>query len=389
MHVPFAVFAIHPADRCIAQARDEVIAPRVVAIPPARLDALRSCKRAEFPFTDFLRFEKPNWPRSRRGGLTRVPLAGLDAAPGMFRTVIGLRRESVYRLGAEARAQPLDQARPIFGFERRIAEHAGARTGERREIAGFEHDRLDGLREHGAREALAQYLSEAFGVARGGGEPDFHAGGAALLEEKKTESVHAFVPRGEQPLELHEQAPRAEVKPLGVRHFRGKLELVAEARRRREERARLGRSTERAVDRLERLRSAALRKTVARQAKEPADRGHADASQEFDIDAGHFHRKRFQPLALSARAPERGARGARHAERKWKVHFGETGSQLLAQPRKTAVQAQAPPHFEDELARRLERNLRRELAGPCADRRERLCRQAREVQCDPKHGKVS
>jgi hypothetical protein len=45
----------------------------------------------------------------------------------------------------QARAQPLDQARPALGFGGRVAEHADAPAVQRHEIARFETDRFDGL----------------------------------------------------------------------------------------------------------------------------------------------------------------------------------------------------------------------------------------------------
>jgi hypothetical protein len=51
-----------------------------------------------------------------------------------------------------------------------------------------------------------------------------------------------------------------------------------------------------------------------------------------------------------------------------------------------AEQAQAAFDFEQQRPRRLERDLRRELAGPGSDRLERALGQEREMKCDPKHG---
>src|SRR6188508_3256099 len=146
MQVPFTRLAVDPRERGIRQARHEVVALRVVAVPPARLDALRAGERRKFAFAQFFFFfQQPQRARSWRAKFARVPFARLDAAPGMLGAVIGLGGEAADRVVAKARAQPLGEARPAFGLGGAVAEHAGALSRERGEIPGFEPDRLHGL----------------------------------------------------------------------------------------------------------------------------------------------------------------------------------------------------------------------------------------------------
>src|SRR5262245_55215127 len=114
---------------------------------------------------------------------------------------------------------------------------------------------------------------------------------------------------------------------------------------------------------------------------------HADAAQEFPclIATYHFESDVLEALAARAREPERGARRRRGGERRIEAHFLETGLQFLPEKRQPPEQAQAALDFEQQRLRRLERNPRRELARPGADRLERGRRQERETQCDPEH----
>src|SRR5512145_1197546 len=98
MQVPFvgraaASFPVDPGERAVGQPGDEVIAPRVIAVPPARLDALRTSERSEFAFFQLFRFKKPNWARAGSRIRSRIPFAGLDAPPGVLRAMIRQRGE--------------------------------------------------------------------------------------------------------------------------------------------------------------------------------------------------------------------------------------------------------------------------------------------------------
>src|SRR5436309_14835051 len=133
MHVPVAFLSVHPCERA-AQFGDEVVAPRVVAVPPAAGDALGTGDQAElslFHRKNF--FQKPGGPRPGLHELMRIPFAGLDAAPRMLRAVIGISADAVDRVAAEARLQPLEKLRPILGFGGAVAEKSPALRAERRE----------------------------------------------------------------------------------------------------------------------------------------------------------------------------------------------------------------------------------------------------------------
>src|SRR5947199_2113294 len=100
MQEPVVLFAVDPGERALA-ARDEVVALRLVAVPPAALDALRAGKQMEVLVVDLPgRIHEPNRARAGLAELARVPLTGLDAPPRVLGTVVGLRREAVDRLGA-------------------------------------------------------------------------------------------------------------------------------------------------------------------------------------------------------------------------------------------------------------------------------------------------
>ena len=123
------------------------------------------------------------------------------------------------------------------------------------------------------------------------------------MQQSEPEGADAFVPGGEQPFELHEHAARGEQHALGVRHRARQLERGGEARRRREESARLGRRAERLVELLQHARAATLREPVARQREQLAERRDADAAQERGVEARHLHRQRLERRARAAREP--------------------------------------------------------------------------------------
>src|SRR6185503_194809 len=110
MHEPAVFFAVDPDHRRVVRARDEIVALRLVAVPPSRLDTLGTGKQLELLLADApRRLEQPQRPRPRLPEFARIPLAELDAAPGVFGTMIGLRREAVDRLAPQAQPQPLHE----------------------------------------------------------------------------------------------------------------------------------------------------------------------------------------------------------------------------------------------------------------------------------------
>src|SRR6185503_14254775 len=146
MQVPFAGFAVDPAVG-FAQPGEKIVAARLVAVPPARFDALWPRQQSEFGFLYFSGFHKPKRTRARLYKLARVPVAGLDAPPGELGPVVRLRGEPVHRRVAEARAQSLDELHPVLGIGPGIAEQPAAALMQRREIRGLQADRVHSLRE--------------------------------------------------------------------------------------------------------------------------------------------------------------------------------------------------------------------------------------------------
>src|SRR5688572_18215478 len=171
MQEPALLVAVDPGERRVGHLRDEIVAARLVAVPPSRLDALGAGEQDESAFFRFLSFfEQPNRARSGLMEVVRIPLARLDAPPGMLGAVLGMRGEAAHRLVPKARAQPLEQARPALGFGAGVAEHGAAARVQRLEIRRLQPDRLHRPRERRGGELLAQQLREALGLARGGGE---------------------------------------------------------------------------------------------------------------------------------------------------------------------------------------------------------------------------
>src|SRR6185295_6542964 len=155
MQGPFAAFAEDPRQGIIRQPGDEVVAFRLVAVPPAALDALGAAEQGEFALGEAARFlEQPQRSRARLAEFARIPFAGLDPPPGMLGPVVGLRRQAADRFRAEAHAQALDQARPVLLVGRRIAEQSPALRPEWFETRCMQLDRLDG--------ALEAFVSEFF-----------------------------------------------------------------------------------------------------------------------------------------------------------------------------------------------------------------------------------
>src|SRR5262245_47803310 len=147
MQPPFAGFAIDPGEARLAQPCDEIVAPRLVAVPPAALDALRPGEQREGALGEPPRLEEPGRPRPGLAELARLPVARRHAPPGAFRPVVGIEAEAVHRLAPEARLQPLDEPRPVLGVGRRVAEQAAAVPGERLEVPRFHDDAFRRLRE--------------------------------------------------------------------------------------------------------------------------------------------------------------------------------------------------------------------------------------------------
>src|SRR5258707_12976069 len=147
MQVPLPFFPVDPGERA-PELGDEVIAPRVVAVPPAAGDALGAGDERELGF-----FHRPNFvqepcrPRAGLHELVRIPFAGLDAAPGVLRAVIGIGGDAMDRVAPQTRLQALEELRPVLGLRRPVAEKPAASAPEPWEVAGLERGVFDRPRE--------------------------------------------------------------------------------------------------------------------------------------------------------------------------------------------------------------------------------------------------
>src|SRR5260221_587363 len=181
MQVPLPLFSIYPGERA-AELGDEVVAPRVVAVPPAAGDALGAGDERELGF-----FHRPNFvqepcrPRAGLHELVRIPFARLDAAPGVLRAVIGIGGDAMDRVAPQTRLQALEELRPVLGLRRPVAQKPAASAAEPGEVARPARDGFDPPRGRrkgspgGGSPTLAQNASSAprtrIGRSWGGGRP--------------------------------------------------------------------------------------------------------------------------------------------------------------------------------------------------------------------------
>src|SRR4051812_23385030 len=115
MEKPFARFAVHPCQGAACGLGNEVIAFRVVSVPPARLDPLGTGKELELRLGHpSCRIEQPCRPRSGWGCLARLPFARLYLLPGMLRAMVGRSRKAMDGIAAQACPQALDELHPVF-----------------------------------------------------------------------------------------------------------------------------------------------------------------------------------------------------------------------------------------------------------------------------------
>src|SRR2546421_7353111 len=199
MQVPLSLFAVDPGEGGLAKARDEIVAPRVVAVPPAAFDALGSGEELEARLVETARrLDEPGGPRTRLAELARVPVAGLDAPPGILRAVVRRGGEAVNRTASEAQLQTLEELRPVPGGVGGMAQATRAARGEGDEMRRLEADLFDRLAKLHRRQPLAQKLAEALGRARRRSKSDFDRLGIAVrVNQGEGESADAGVPRGE------------------------------------------------------------------------------------------------------------------------------------------------------------------------------------------------
>src|SRR5690349_15328527 len=198
MQVPLAGLAVDPGRRNVPFG-DEVVALRVVAVPPARLDALGAREQLEFILAEAARIlEEPERARPGLDEFARLPFARLDAAPGQLGAMVRISRKAVHRAAAEAHLEPLQQPRPVLGLGQPVAEHARAASWQGHEIPGLEADRLDRPLERERGQLFAQQTGKALGLPRRRSEADVEA----PLVEQEREAVNTSLTRSQQPFEL-------------------------------------------------------------------------------------------------------------------------------------------------------------------------------------------
>src|SRR5258706_16142434 len=113
MQVPLPFFPEDPGERA-PELGDEVVAPRVVAVPPAAGDALGAGDERELGF-----FHRPNFvqepcrPRAGLHELARIPFARLDAVPGVLRAVIGIGGDAMDPVAPPTRLPGPEELPPV------------------------------------------------------------------------------------------------------------------------------------------------------------------------------------------------------------------------------------------------------------------------------------
>src|SRR5712692_3003697 len=160
-----------------------------------------------------------------------------------------MRGESVYRAGAESRAQPLDRMLPLTRRLALLEREAEITAWKRHDVLCPQRDRAHGFDKRQIRKPLAQEQREVLGVAgrRDQADRDF-GGGLVAVPEPEDEALHAARTRGEEPGELDDQPPRGEEQRLGLGDFGGKLDRRPEPDRQDEKIPRIGKPPERAVE---------------------------------------------------------------------------------------------------------------------------------------------
>src|ERR1700694_49608 len=211
MQEPFAGFAVNPAQGRIGKTGDEIVAPRLVAVPPAAFDTLGAGKQQEIVFAHRARrLEQPERAWAGMPELPRLPFAGLDAPPAVLWTMIGISRYSIDRVVSEARLQPLGKTRPAFVLGERVAEHSRGTRLQQRKIVGFEPNRFHRTRQRQRRKLLAQQLPQARGFARRRCQADFYRSRFPFwVEQEIRKGADPGMARRKQAFKLNQQPPRS------------------------------------------------------------------------------------------------------------------------------------------------------------------------------------
>ena len=225
------------------------------------------------------------------------------------------------------------------------------------------------------------------------------------MQKNEAKAPHAGVARGEQALEPGEQAAGGEQHAFRLRHLRRQLEPRRKARRRDEKLARLGQIAAGAVELPEQALPEAQRDALARQPHQLAEGSDAEAGEQLERlrgEAGHCDRQFLERAAAARRPPQGCARGGRKSEHGLETEVCQTLLELCLQGLEAPKETKTSLHFRHHALRRLERDARRELAGPGGGRRERfplglrrrmparqrLQAKLRKVERDPEHARA-
>ena len=250
------------------------------------------------------------------------------------------RRTTVHRLprrAARAGARRASASRPAGQRRRRRGASVSPASGTTSPASSASARTGCGQRER--CEPLAHEQREVRGIARRRDEADRHVGGARFAMEQPAARAAARRRRArrESPRAARSRRLRREQQRLGLRHLRRQLEAGAELGRRDEERARIGRVPERAVEVVEELpgRSGARARPRGSAARSPMRVG-ADGRERVARGgvAGHDAAPAAPASALSsaaaigdqvlarrrARASARRARSVRAATTRGEAH---------------------------------------------------------------------
>src|SRR5262245_30671024 len=195
-----------------AAERDVIVAADVVTIPPAGLDALGPGDERAGPAVERLRLgEHPQRARRAHRGpehrqIREVPRLG--DPEGALGAVLGHRQHAEHGVVTEPRTQEVEEARGRLRVRAAAAlEEPRVAELERRQHAGAQPERDDGLREAAAHEPLVEQLAKRLGIPRHArereGEP---RGRMPAMQEVDAQRMDAGSARAQESLEPGEQA---------------------------------------------------------------------------------------------------------------------------------------------------------------------------------------
>ena len=286
-----AALAVNPQQRFIGGAGDEIIARHVGAVPPPRLDPLRPGQQLQRPVmagdgSVFLQslwpLEQPERPQIEIEGELLCaglgPSAGaIQMNAGAFRAVVGACADAVHRCGTQARAQALDQARPIALLLQFVGEQVLVGICQRFDRLHFQGDSAHRLGQRRLLQPLAQQQREVRGLAAGCDQTQLDPGGGrGTVRQADQQLPRAGGARREKPLELQQQPLRRKQQGFGLRGLGRQFDGGAKLLRQDAKATRIGQAAEGLVQRIEQALAKAARKPSARQRQQIADAAGAD-----------------------------------------------------------------------------------------------------------------